>query len=211
MGHIISARGSLINIEPVIKDMKVRTNVITHQFYSIAWQSKVMLFNSQCMSLYGCQLWNLDDPRVDELSVAWRVCCRRLLALHPRTRSHLLPHIMNSPPVRRVIEKRMLSFFLSGLHHPVQDISIFFKNALVSSSSYMLTNVNSILNSLNVKYYEIFDCAIKSIITKFDLSEGEQDWQTIITRELLSIRDRQLDVPLTYEEVCEFLDETCTA
>ncbi len=170
-----------------------------------------MLFNSQCMSLYGCQLWNLDDPRVDELSVAWRVCCRRLLALHPRTRSHLLPHIMNSSPVRRVIEKRMLSFFLGGLHHPVQDISIFFKNALVSSSSYMLTNVNSLINYLNVKYYEIYDCAIKSIITKFDLSKGEQDWQTRIIRELLSIRDRQLDVPLTYEEVCEFLDETCTS
>ncbi len=126
MGHIISARGSLINIEPVIKDMKVRTNVITHQFYSTAWQSKVELFNSQCMSFYGCQLWNLDDPRVDELSVAWRVCCRRLLALHPRTCSHLLPHIMNSIPVRRVIEKRMLHFFLSGLHHPLQDVSKFF-------------------------------------------------------------------------------------
>ncbi len=75
----------------------------------------------------------------------------------------------------------------------------------------MLTNVNSILNSLNVKYYGIFDCAIKSITTKFDLSEGEQDWQTRITRELLSIRDRQLDVRLIYEEVCEFLDETCTS
>ncbi len=132
-----------------------------------------MVFNSQCMSLYGCQLWNLDDPRVDELSVAWRVFCRRLLALHPRPCSHLLTHVMNSPPVRRVIEKRMLSFFLSGLHYPVQDISNFFKNALVSSSSYMLTNVNSILTSLNVKYYKIFDYAIKSIITKFDLRENK--------------------------------------
>ncbi len=36
LGHIISTRGSLINIEPAIKDMKVRTNVITHQFYSVA-------------------------------------------------------------------------------------------------------------------------------------------------------------------------------
>ncbi len=75
----------------------------------------------------------------------------------------------------------------------------------------MLTNVNSILNSLNIKYYEIFDCAIKSIITKSDLSEGEQDWQNRIIRELLSIRDRQLDIPLTYEEVCEFFDKTCTS
>ncbi len=160
------------------------------------------------MSLYGCRLWNLDDPRVDELSVAWRVGCRRLLALHPRTRSHLLPHIMNSPPVHREIEKRMLNFFLEWFALSCTR-QIFLKNALVSSSSYMLTNVNSVLNSLNVKYYEIFDCAAKSIITKFDLSEGEQDWQTRIIRELLIVRDRQLDVSLTYEEVCEFLDEIC--
>ena len=100
LGHLISSRGSLVNLEPVIRDMKVKTNVITHQFYNTSWQSKVLFFNSHCMSLYGCQLWNLDDPRVEELSVAWRVCCRRLIALHPRTRSHLLPHIMNSLPVR---------------------------------------------------------------------------------------------------------------
>ncbi len=80
LGHLIYC-GSIVNLEPVIRDMKVRTNVITNQFYSTSWQSKVLLFNSQCMSMYGCQLWNLDDPRVEELSVAWRVCCRRLLAL----------------------------------------------------------------------------------------------------------------------------------
>ncbi len=118
LGHLISSSGGLVNLEPVIKDMKVRTNVITHQFYSVSGQSKVLLFNSQCMSLYGCQLWNLDDPRVEELSVAWRVCCRRLLALHPRTRIHLLPHIMTSLPVRQTIEKRMLCFFLRGHNHP---------------------------------------------------------------------------------------------
>ncbi len=95
LGHLISSGGSLVNLEAVMRDMKVRTNAIIHQFYSTSWQSKVLLFNSHCTSLYGCQLWNLDEPRTEELSVAWRVCCRRLLALHPRTRSHLLPHIMN--------------------------------------------------------------------------------------------------------------------
>ena len=76
------------------------------------------------MLLYGgCQLWDLDDPRVEELSVAWRVCCRRLLALHPRTRSHLLPHIMNCLLVRHIIEKRMLCFFIRGLKYPERQIS----------------------------------------------------------------------------------------
>ncbi len=121
LGHTISSNGSLVNLDPVIKDMKITTSVIQHQFYSTSWQSKVKLFNIQCMSLYGCQSWNLDDPRVEELSVAWRVCCRRVLALHPRTRSHLLPHITNALPVRNII-KKMLSFFIMGLKPPVQHI-----------------------------------------------------------------------------------------
>ncbi len=125
LGHLIPYRENLVNLEPVIRELKMRTNVITQQFYSTSWQSTMLLFNSQCMSMYGCQLWNLDDPRVEELSVAWRVCCRRLLALHPPTRSHLLPHIMNSLTVRQIIKKRMLCFCY-GLKRQERQISQIF-------------------------------------------------------------------------------------
>ncbi len=54
--------------------------------------------------------------------------------------------------------EKNVEFFLEWFAPPVQDISRFFKNVLVSSSSYMLTDVNSILKSFNVKYYEIFYC-----------------------------------------------------
>ncbi len=110
LGRLISSGAGLVNLELVVRNMKVRTDVITHQFYSTSWQSKV-LFNSQCMSLYGRQLWNVDEPRVEELSVARRECCRRLLALHSRTCAHLLPHIMNALPVRHIIETECCVFF----------------------------------------------------------------------------------------------------
>ncbi len=32
LGHLISSRGSLVNLEAVMRDMKVRTNAIIHQF-----------------------------------------------------------------------------------------------------------------------------------------------------------------------------------
>ncbi len=47
--HLTLSREILVNHEPVIRDMKVRTDVITHQFYSASRQSKVLLFDSQCM------------------------------------------------------------------------------------------------------------------------------------------------------------------
>ncbi len=95
LGHLISSRGSMVNLEPVTRDIKVRTNVLIYQLRSTSWQSKVGSFNIQCVSLYGCQHWNLGDSRIEELCVAWKVCCHRLLALHQRTRSYLLSHIMD--------------------------------------------------------------------------------------------------------------------
>ncbi len=56
LGHVLSSRGSLVNIDSVIKDMKVGTNIIINQFQFTSLTSKIQLFNSQCMSLYGSQL-----------------------------------------------------------------------------------------------------------------------------------------------------------
>ena len=44
--------------------MIVRTNTLSAQFKPVSWKSKNTIFNSQCLSLYGCQLWRLDDPKV---------------------------------------------------------------------------------------------------------------------------------------------------
>ena len=105
---------NLINLEGIIRDMKVRTNTIIAQFKPISWKSKVTLFNSQCLSLYGCQLWRLDDPKVKELCTTWKVCSRRLLNLSQRTRSRLIHHLMNTAPIQDIIMYRMLNFFTSG-------------------------------------------------------------------------------------------------
>ena len=52
LGHLLSSNGNLINIEPVIRDMKIRTNVLINNFRSTSSASKVKPFNSQCMALY---------------------------------------------------------------------------------------------------------------------------------------------------------------
>ena len=103
LGHMLSNHGSIINIDPIIRDMKVRTNTIINQFHAISRQAKVKLFNSQCLSLYGCPRWNIHDRKLEELYKTWRICCRRLLELNPRTKSYVLPHIMNSFDIGDII------------------------------------------------------------------------------------------------------------
>ena len=146
LGHIFQTTNPIISIDSIIKDINTRTNVIINKFKPIAWQAKVKLFMSQCASLYGCPLWELDSPKMNDLHTSWRVCCRKLLSLHQQTRSYLLPNVMDTLPVDDIIMKRMLAFYVKGLSHSNEYISSFFKNTLVSNSSYSLTNLNIILN-----------------------------------------------------------------
>ena len=68
----------------------------------------------------------------------------------------------------------------------------------------MLSNVNSILQSSNIKYYEIFYCNINSLIGKVRCLEIDQNWHIEILKELLSIRDG-----LTHSDIREFLYDIC--
>ena len=67
LGHTFENSYDIINIESIIRDIKVRTNTIVNTFKPLSWESKVLLFISQCSSLYGCPLWCLDSNNVDRL------------------------------------------------------------------------------------------------------------------------------------------------
>ena len=82
LGHTFQNSENVIDFSSVTRDIKVRTNVIINQFRPVSWEAKVKLFLSQCSSLYGCHLWNLDDNKVKELIVAWNVSCRKVLGVN---------------------------------------------------------------------------------------------------------------------------------
>ena len=117
LGYTINNSNSFCNIKDIINDIKVRTNVINSNFKYLETNSKVKIFLSQCQSLYGCNLWNLSNPDVNLLEIAWRKCCRSILSLPPRTHNVLLPPLMYAPDVRSIIEQRFLSFLIICLSH----------------------------------------------------------------------------------------------
>ena len=85
---------------------------------------------SQCSSLYGCPLWQLDNPKIKELCTGWRVCNRKILGMHPCTRSYMLHNIMDTMPIYDILMNRILGFFIHGLNHENSFISSFFKTLL---------------------------------------------------------------------------------
>ena len=201
LGHTFQNSHNIIDFDNVIKDIKVRSNVIVNQFRPVSWQSKVTLFMSQCSSLYGCHLWNLDDNKIKDLYTAWNVSCRKILGLDTRTRTYLISPLMKSMSIEDIIMHRMSSFFLNGLKHRSYMISSFFKNVLTSNSPGMLRNINHILQKVEMQYNEIFLTNKHTIKHELKKRATQPDWRCNIVKELLDLRDNQLISNLDQTEI----------
>ena len=57
----------------IFNDMSVKTNVLKSNFIYLDTESKVQLFNSHCMSLYGCEIWSLHDPYIKTLKITRKI------------------------------------------------------------------------------------------------------------------------------------------
>jgi len=68
------------------------------------------LLISYCYSLYGCVIWNLTDPGIEQVSSAWRAGIRRVWGLPRTAHNNLLPLISCQPPLSDVIAKRFISY-----------------------------------------------------------------------------------------------------
>ena len=212
LGHIFNSVSysnfNIISFDSVIRDLKVRTNTIINQFRPISWESKVKLFLSQCSGLYGCPLWRLADPQLENLYTTWRVCSRRVLGVHYRTRSRLLSNLMDTLPIKDIVMSRMLNFVINGLNNDNELISMYFKNMLTSNTSYMLTNVNKILQYYNIRYNDLFTLNKSNVRQIIYKKNGVEDWRCNFIKELLTLKENpSLSILNTFEieEILNFI------
>ena len=76
--------------------------------------------------------------------------------------------------------------------------------------SYMLTNVNTILQKAEIKYSDLFHINKLSLKKALQKSAPQPDWRSNIVRELMDIRDGQLISNLEKEETNAMLRHIST-
>ena len=100
---------------------------------------------------------------------------------------------------------RILNFFVKGLNHDNSIISDFFRNTLISNSSYMLTNLNTIINRYGINYIDLFNLKktqVKNIIKNYN---EDLDWRCKLVKELLCLREHQFFSNLNQDEINDTL------
>ena len=105
---------------------------------------------------------------------------------------------------------RILNFFIAGIHHDSTLIANFFKDVLLSTSSHMSTNIQTILKYLDIKYSDFLDLNRLQTKQLFKNKSEEPDWRSGIIKELLTIRENQLYTNMTQGEVKMILDFAST-
>ena len=84
---------------------------ILSSFYNVGINCLYKIFISICMSLYGCQLWDVSHRYTNNLYVSLREASRRMFNFPYRTHSCLLHLIINDLPVDGQIQLRIIKFF----------------------------------------------------------------------------------------------------
>jgi len=116
LGHIISSK--LDDSDDIINRRNSfigQSNNILCYFNKLDMLVKIKLFKSYCTSLYGCELWALNNNSVEEFCIVWRKALRRVLGLPYNCYSYLLPLLSNSLPPFIEICKRSVHFVSSCL------------------------------------------------------------------------------------------------
>ena len=212
LGHLLSTSRKSVDFCDIIRDVKIKTNVILKEFSHLNTWSKVKLFNSQCLSLYGCELWDLSDQNIKKICCEWRKCSRQILGISPRTHNFLIPQLMSTPDLLSTIYSRILSFCNRGLSHPSEEIRFLFENFVYNPGSSFANNIKTICNKLGVSRNTAFTLKatkVKSMCNKLGINEGAGNISRSIS-ELIDIRDGQLHCNLNYYETTECLTALCT-
>ena len=194
-------------IRNACNDMYSRLNLLMQQFKCLDRTILYKLFNSFCLSLYGCQLWLISSSRIMEpLYTAWRKCIRRIFGLPYTTHCNLLPIIANDHSIEFKLHKRFLNFFDSLCNSKNSCVNLCIKllgrgsQSIVSSSWSYLCYTYDIVHS-NVDYFS-------RRLYKFKYPVPSEDLKTkgsLIRDLVLYHHDNMLDL-----DVLELINHLCT-
>ena len=186
MGHTIKADNCSFDYSDIINDIKSKTNCILSFFKHNSSKTKVELFKSYTSSYYGSILCNIND--LEEIDRCWRVSARRILGVDPRTRSYLLPGLINSLCPKDEIKRRILLFFEKGIKHESPSINFYFRNCLMNMNSSMFSNVSTICRISNFSIQN-FSNISRADINKSFKNLVKADWRVEFIAELMKIID----------------------
>ena len=132
-------------------DFISRVNAVNTNYASASWHVRKKLLLSKCCSFYGSQIWRLD--KVSNLVVCWRKAVRRVLRIPYKTRSVLIPPLLECMSLDVQFVNRFLKLVSNVLNGKNCKLKLLFKCS--AQFSVVNVNLNWIEREFNVSRTEV--------------------------------------------------------
>ena len=172
------------------------------------------------MSIYGCELWLLNNTYIEALCIAWRKSLRRVWRLPYATHCYLLPLLSQCLPLADEICKRSLNFIRICLCNSSRLVSAIANYGVFHGryDSFLGHNALFCVNKYKVKICDIVNgsTSVNYAVNRFFIGTVEDyQFQAVnFLRELVLLRDKDLvfsnDVYFSCEELELIICNICT-
>ena len=176
LGVVIGENAFVQNIRHAVGDMYSRTNILMSRFGYCSSQVICKLFRSYCSHFYGCPIWFIDPLSIDQLVIAWRKCCRRVLKLPCRTRSRFIPALMHVPNLSVQLLGRFLNFWkkCTVSENPLVKLISEQLNDFRKSNTPVSFNLKHLLSFCKVSHFSFVSSLPRSFLSPyFSLSDED--------------------------------------
>ena len=134
---------------------------------------KTRLFQSYCLSLYGCTLWNRSCPGIHSLEVAFNNILRRIWHLPYNSHTGIVHSTARLPSISNLVQCRSSSFLCSAQSCPSPIVSHVFKDS--SQLAYTITGYNALLGRKHLKTVDPQYVICADVIRQIRLRAGSRD------------------------------------
>jgi hypothetical protein len=196
LGHTLSI--DLDDSNDIVKRRSTlvsQVNDVLCYFGNLGVLTKLNLLFAYCSSLYGSELWDLQNTNIESLCISWRKALRRVWQLPNQTHCDLLYRICNCWPLEDEMYRRCFLLYLRCLNSDCLVVRYIAKFAIVYEQmrSPMGRNVINGCLKYNLPVLGFISCASAQLFTgqRFrKLCTADQSpWKTLILLEALFIRD----------------------
>ena len=153
--HIISA--NLVDKPDILR---VRLNIIQTGFQisqamaGCSMESKMRVFSSKVVHLYGCCTWKFNEDAFNNIEVAWRKVLKCSSQLPVRTCTSIVHSLTESDPVCDIVHKRNTKFIESLKSQTNSLIVTLLQYAISDSRSIIGNNVNALQSYIPKNFKE---------------------------------------------------------
>ena len=211
LGHIITS--TLDDGADIINRSKSLGRMINNVLCYFSTRNavvKLKLFKAYCSSLYGCELWELEHPRIEDIEIAWRKGLRRVWGVRPDTHSVLLPSLSDCLPCFDELCRRSVKFINKCLNSDCAIVKFVSSNAVYHSRmrSPMGRNALFCCQRYGWSVHDILSLTSHTVTAAVVESVSDETKQSVsFLLELIFMRENSLGVSgFTVEQITDIIN-----